>query len=80
MKLLDFLSEKKMGAATMADTEKRMGGVATVGFEFEFIVDDESEMYATPNRDARTIAVKICKAYLRHYRDLLRIMVKFGVV
>ena len=41
----DFLSEKAMNMATFADTEKRLGETAQVGFEFEIVVPQSSAYY-----------------------------------
>ena len=54
MKLLDFLSEKAMNMATFSDTEKRLGGTALVGFEFEVAVDNDSPYYAEDVDDRET--------------------------
>lgn len=54
MKLLDFLSEKAMNMATFADTEKRLGGVALVGFEFEVAINSSSPYYSEEVDDTET--------------------------
>lgn len=54
MKLLDFLSEKAMNMATFSDTEKRLGGTALVGFEFEVAVDSDSPYYVEDVDDRET--------------------------
>ena len=54
MKLLDFLSEKAMNTATFSDTEKRLGGTALVGFEFEVAVGSDSPYYAGDADDRET--------------------------
>lgn len=58
MKLLDFLSEKAMNMATFSDTEKRLGGTALVGFEFEVAVGSDSPYYAedVDNRETQVIS------------------------
>lgn len=54
MRLLDFLSEKAMNMATFSDTEKRLGGTALVGFEFEVAVGSDSPYYTKEVDDRET--------------------------
>jgi hypothetical protein len=56
MKLLDFLSEKAMNMATFSDTEKRLGDVARVGFEFEISVEPNSP-YFSKNDDREILDI-----------------------
>lgn len=47
MRFKDFIQERAMNTKAFADIKLRLGDTVSVGFEFEMIVPDDSQLYST---------------------------------
>jgi hypothetical protein len=52
MKFKEFLIDAAMNPGVFKDVEERMGSIAKIGFEFEFLVDELSNHFQSPDLNA----------------------------